>query len=126
MARKRDLAVLEWLNQFDPSELFLTSVVIAELYYGVLLVEELERRQSLLLYMSKLTAAYQQRILVFTSLEAQRYGEVAVKRRHSGHQIETKDAMIAAVCLTYNATLATRNTRDFDGLDLKLINPFEA
>ncbi len=39
--------------------------------------------------------------------------------------METKDAMIAAICLTHGATLATRNTKDFEGLDLKLINPFE-
>ena len=34
--------------------------------------------------------------------------------------------MIAAICLVHDATLATRNVRDFDGLDLKLVNPFEA
>ncbi len=40
--------------------------------------------------------------------------------------METKDAMIAAICLANGATLATRNTKDFEGLDLKLINPFES
>lgn len=39
--------------------------------------------------------------------------------------METKDAMIAAICLSHDATLATRNTKDFEGLDLKLVNPFE-
>jgi predicted nucleic acid-binding protein len=34
--------------------------------------------------------------------------------------------MIAAICLVHGAALATRNVRDFDGLDLRLINPFEA
>jgi predicted nucleic acid-binding protein len=33
--------------------------------------------------------------------------------------------MIAAISLTHGASLATRNTKDFEGLDLKLINPFE-
>jgi predicted nucleic acid-binding protein len=32
--------------------------------------------------------------------------------------------MIAAICLVLGATLATRNIRDFEGLDLKLLNPF--
>ena len=36
-----------------------------------------------------------------------------------------QDAMIAAICLFHDATLATRNTKDFEGLDLKLVNPFE-
>lgn len=39
--------------------------------------------------------------------------------------METKDAMIAAICLSHDATLATRNVKDFEGLDLKLVNPFE-
>jgi len=34
--------------------------------------------------------------------------------------------MIAAICLVNDATLATRNVRDFDGLGMKLVNPFEA
>ena len=33
--------------------------------------------------------------------------------------------MIAAICLSTGAALATRNTKDFEGLDLVLINPFE-
>jgi predicted nucleic acid-binding protein len=33
--------------------------------------------------------------------------------------------MIAAICIINGAMLATRNVRDFDGLDLKLVNPFE-
>ena len=43
-----------------------------------------------------------------------------------GRPISLSDAMIAAICLAHDATLATRNVRDFDGLDLKLVNPFEA
>ena len=48
------------------------------------------------------------------------------QREHKGRPINHMDAMIAAICLVHDATLATRNIRDFDGLDLKLVNPFEA
>lgn len=34
--------------------------------------------------------------------------------------------MIAAICIVHGAIPATRNVRDFDGLDLELVNPFEA
>ncbi|TIP21905.1 MAG: type II toxin-antitoxin system VapC family toxin, partial [Mesorhizobium sp.] len=43
-----------------------------------------------------------------------------------GRPVSLSDAMIAAICLAHDATLATRNVRDFDELGLKLVNPFEA
>jgi predicted nucleic acid-binding protein len=43
----------------------------------------------------------------------------------AGFSLTMQDAMIAAICLQHRATLATRNTKDFEGLDLKLVNPFE-
>lgn len=52
-------------------------------------------------------------------------GRLRAKRESIGHPISVQDAMIAAICLSHDATLATRNTKDFEGLDLKLVNPFE-
>jgi predicted nucleic acid-binding protein len=36
------------------------------------------------------------------------------------------DAQIAAICRVRNATLATRNTADFTGTGVDLINPWKA
>ncbi len=52
-------------------------------------------------------------------------GRLRAKRESIGRPISVQDAMIAAICLSHDATLATRNTKDFEGLDLKLVNPFE-
>ncbi len=54
------------------------------------------------------------------------FGSIVAKRNAIGRPITQMDAMIAAICLVHGATLATRNARDFDGLDLRLVNPFEA
>jgi predicted nucleic acid-binding protein len=51
---------------------------------------------------------------------------VRAQRERRGRPLSLGDSMIAAICLVHGATLATRNVRDFDGLDLKLVNPFEA
>jgi predicted nucleic acid-binding protein len=52
-------------------------------------------------------------------------GKLRARRESVGRPISLQDAMIAAICLSHGASLATRNTKHFEGLDLKLINPFE-
>ncbi len=46
-------------------------------------------------------------------------GKLRAARERMGRPISLSDGMIAAICLAHDATLATRNVRDFDGLDLK-------
>ncbi|MEP9398075.1 PIN domain-containing protein [Mesorhizobium sp. KR2-14] len=69
---------------------------------------------------------FRDRILPMDVVAASRYGEIYAAREGAGRPIGIMDAMIAAICLVHDAMLATRNVRDFDGLDLKLVNPFEA
>jgi predicted nucleic acid-binding protein len=125
-ARRQTEQVLEWMNRQALAELHLTSIVLAELYYGARFVLDEARRQSLLVSVNQIREAYSARTLAFDTMASDRYGTISARRQRTGHSMETKDAMIAAICLVHGATLATRNVRDFDGLDLKLVNPFEA
>jgi len=118
--------VLNWMNKQELQRLFLSTVVLAELYFGAYLVQDRSRQQGLLQSIGRIRDEFAGRILGFGQPMAERYGQITAHRRPAGRPIETKDAMIAAICLVNDATLATRNVRDFDGLDLKLVNPFEA
>lgn len=118
---------LEWFSRQNRIELFLCIPVIAELSYGghrTLLRDKSARYLSALQAMTD--GSYRNRILPCDLRSALRFGEVGALRESIGRPISPMDAMIAAICLAHNATLATRNVRDFDGLDLKLVNPFEA
>ena len=106
--------------------LFLSTVVFGELYFGAYLVPDAVRREGLLQSIFRIRGEFSGRTLVFGEVAAEQYGRITAARRLAGRLVETKDAMIAAICLVHDATLATRNVRDFDGLDLKLVNPFEA
>jgi len=43
----------------------------------------------------------------------------------SGCPVSIEDALIGGMALAYGATLATRNTDDFTGYGLTLINPWQ-
>jgi len=49
--------------------------------------------------------------------------EVAAAERR-GRNVSMADAQIAAICARNKATLATRNTRDFEHFPIPLINPW--
>jgi predicted nucleic acid-binding protein len=69
---------------------------------------------------------FRNRILDFDADAPVIAGTLRARRESTGRPFSIVDSMIAAICLINGATLATRNVRDFDGLDLKLVNPFEA
>jgi predicted nucleic acid-binding protein len=119
--------VAKWLERQDIQQLFLCIPVIAELAFGaqrVLIRDRSTRYQNALDVLVK--SQFRNRILPNDMTSALRYGLLVARREAAGRPIGPMDAMIAAICLVHDATLATRNVRDFDGLDLKLINPFEA
>jgi toxin FitB len=117
--------LLRWLDGFSLSAVYLTTITVAETHFGLALLPEGARRAKLTETYARLEAEFAERILTFSTAAAHHYGAISARRHLAGRQIETKDAMIAAICLTHGATLATRNTKDFLGLDLPLVNPFE-
>lgn len=123
--RKHSEYVLAWLSQYERESLFLTTVVVAEIRYGLELLPQGQRQAGLLRALDAIQERFLGRILGFSVQAAGYYGVLRARRRQIGHPIETKDAMIAATCLAHGATLATRNVKDFEGLDLRLVNPFE-
>jgi toxin FitB len=119
--------VLDWLKEQDTLSLYLCGPVVMELSYGA--VRYLARNGSdrYLKILSQLVSErFRGRILEFDNATPSVAGEIRAQRESVGRPISVHDAMIAAICIVHDATLATRNVRDFDGLDLKLINPFEA
>ncbi len=114
-----------WMKARSSTEFYLCDVVVMEQSYGAerfLLRTGSDRYAQIF---NALLASFQGRILRFDQKSAIETGRIRARRECSGHQISVQDAMIAAICLANGATLATRNTKDFEGLDLKLINPFE-
>lgn len=123
--RRHSETILRWLDGYDSEVVFLTAIAMAEISFGIALLEPATRRDGLQQTFARIENDFSGRILSFSQNVAARYGVLSARRQKEGRPMETKDAMIAAICLSHDATLATRNTKDFEGLDLKLVNPFE-
>lgn len=117
--------VLDWMAAARGEGLHLTATVVSELAEGISRLPHGRRRAQLQDGLDlMLVEEFPDRVLPFDTEAALAYGHILELRRTFGRPIEVADAQIAAVCLVHDATLATRDTDDFEGLGLTLINPW--
>jgi len=119
--------VVAWIDSQYQTQLYLTSVSLAETLCGIERLPLGRRRRELVVYFGiVLDARFQSRILGFDEESARTYAIVAAEREAIGRRMGMADAQIAAICRKHEATLATRNVRDFEETGVRLINPWEA
>ena len=118
--------VLDWFSAQSGDDLFLSSVTEAELRLGAFLLPDGARRDQIVAAIEAMMATeFDGRILAFDSPAAQTYADIVVVRRAAGRPISAFDAQIAAIALANDFSLATRNTRDFEGSGVTIINPWD-
>jgi predicted nucleic acid-binding protein len=119
-------AVRDWLDAQAAETLFLSSVTIAELSFGIAALPKGRRKDNLIAALEGLLALFAARILPFDTAAAQRYGELAAKARIAGRGFPTPDGYIAAIAATQGFIVATRDSSAFAAAGLKVINPWNA
>ena len=116
-----------WLSAQDGENVYFTTVGEAELQYGLALLPAGKRRNALSKAVEEiLDEDFQDRILAFDRAAARAYAVIAAARRAAGRPISQFDCQIAAITRTNEAILATRNTGDFEGCGIRLIDPWNS
>jgi len=117
--------VLNWLNAQDVTSLYLSTITIAEIGYGLRAMPEGKRRQLLSERFERFAhEAFTQRILSFDEGAARTYGEIMCHRKEMGCPMSNLDGQIAAVARSRGFCVATRNIKDFEHCQIELVNPF--
>jgi predicted nucleic acid-binding protein len=122
-----DPNVAKWFRRQDLLDLYLCGPVVMEQSFGAerfLNKTGSDRHVRALDHL--VSKQFSGRVVEFAGPIPRLAGKLRAMRETIGRPISLSDAMIAAICLSHDAMLATRNIKDFEELDLKIVNPFEA
>ena len=125
MRRESDPAVVGWLDRLPAESVWITSITIFEVRFGLdLLAAGRRRRQLEEAFVKALAEDFENRVLAFDRAAAEAAAGIAARERRAGRTIEIRDVQIAGIAAARRATLATRNVRHFEGLGVSLVNPW--
>jgi predicted nucleic acid-binding protein len=121
-----EATVLEWLDRQPSESVWITSITLFEARLGIALLPSGKRRQAVQAGFDHLLVEdLENRVLDFDSAAATEAAILAASRQKAGRPVDLRDTQIAGIALARRATLATRNTRHFQGLKVPVINPWE-
>lgn len=125
MRPKPEEKVLTWLNEQESRDLFVSTISIAEISYGLHVLPEGHRRNVLKNAFGRaVQLGFLHRILSFDEAAAREYGKIMAIRKAMGRPLGVPDGQIAAIAYSQKMRLATRNVKDFVDCGLQLVNPF--
>ncbi len=126
MRPEPEVAVLKWLDQQPESSIWTTSITLMEIRYGLQSMPAGRRREQMTQELEAvLREDIEGRYLSFDLAAAEQAAELMALRKLKGRPVQLRDTMIAGIALATRATLATRNTSDFEGLSVPVVNPWE-
>lgn len=124
MRPEPDPGVLGWLNDQAADTLYLSSVTLAELLFGVGALPSGARKDRLAQALDGLLALFPGRVLPFDQEAARRYADMAVTARAVGRPLPTADGYLAATAAARGFAVATRNIQHFSDTGVELIDPW--
>jgi predicted nucleic acid-binding protein len=122
-----DAVVVEWLDRQPADSVWVTSITVFEARFGLALLPKGKRRSSLEQAFDRmLTEDLSSRVLTLDEVAASTAAQLAAERQRAGRIVDLRDTLIAGIAQARRATIATRNTRHFDGLDVPVVNPWHS
>ncbi|GGE55792.1 VapC ribonuclease Y4jK [Agaricicola taiwanensis] len=119
-------SVRDWLDEQAAETLYISSVTVAELLFGIGALPNGRRKQKLAATLDGMLPLFEGRILAFDTDAARHYADLAVAARKAGKGFPTPDGYIAATAAAHGFTVATRDASAFDAAGIPIIDPWTA
>jgi len=117
-------AVSAWIDAQAVETLYLSTISLAELRFGIAALPDGKRKETLRQSLNRrVVPVFGDRILPFGIEAADAYAELRARARADGRAIAPVDGYIAAIAAAHKLTLATRDTSPFEAAGLNVINP---
>lgn len=120
-----DEAVVAWLDRQAADSIWLTSITVFEVRFGLAVLPAGRRRQALeAAFVRVLEEDLERRVLEFDGAAAEAAAVLAAGRQRAGRPVDLRDTLIAGGVVARRATLATRNTRHFADVKVPVVDPW--
>ena len=119
-----DGCVLKFLSR--ESDLWLSVVTLHELAYGVARIAEAGRRHRIAAWLESVKTKFTGRLIIVDEPIAEAAGRARGHAASQGRTVAPLDALIGATAQVRSMTVATRNVRDFEPLDVPVLDPWRS
>jgi len=111
-----------WVQRTDDSDLYISTITFAELWYGINLLPPGKRPAELENWIEdELYMQFFNRVVGFDLDVAKRYGSLMARAKKNGHNPNAMDALIAATAEANGMVVATLNRKDFERLGVEVV-----
>lgn len=125
IAPRPEEVVVRWVDGLDPGTAYLSVVTVGEVAKGIEKLPDSSRRSALRDWLSDaLLVRFEGRILEIDVDVMMAWGTLVARQESVGRNMPAMDALIAALTIRNDLTLATRNERDFEDAGIRLFNPW--
>jgi hypothetical protein len=126
MKPQANSAVRAWLNAQVAETLYLTSVTLAEMLFGIAVLPAGRRRNTLTRVLDSVLELFRDRVLPFDTDAARHYAALAVAARNTGRGFPAQDGYIAAIAASRGFIVASRDTSPYKAGGLRVVDPWQS
>jgi predicted nucleic acid-binding protein len=123
---KPEPRVVDFVDRCPLDQLYVSAVTLAEIRFGIELVDEPSRRAELNDWLThKVRPMFDHRVLQVTEDIMLKWRLLVEEGRKNGHTFSQPDLIIAATAIHHGLTMVTRDRSDYDKAHVPVVNPWD-
>jgi predicted nucleic acid-binding protein len=117
-------SVLKWFNACDENQIFISSLSIGEIHYGISRLPDGRKKNDLFMWFDQVITTFSGRIIPITDTTCTIWANMRAKAENNGVQLSVIDGLLAATAQEYSLIFVTRNVKDFVITGIQILNPW--